>query len=232
MLAFPLKRHWENHGDGPLVATMTIDQCVIKHILADTGSSVNVLFMNTFTQMGISCNCVLPYAVPLFRFSGQTTKSKGKITLPVSVNDTAHMVEFFIVAVSSPYNCIMGCSALDQFHARISIADLFMEFPLGKEVYVIYGDQKATQEYYFATVKEVEKAEDFAEHDSILKLETDGEYELFVLDNLQLDRIVHIGRNLPIDLRMRLSELLVEFKDIFAWSSFDLGIIPRYIVEH
>lgn len=96
--------------DDPLVVTMTIDQCVVKRILVDTGSSVNVLFKNTFNQVEISWDRVLPYTTPWL--IGQTTKSEGKIILPVSINDTAHMVEFFIVSVSSSYNCIMGCSAL------------------------------------------------------------------------------------------------------------------------
>lgn len=107
-----------------------------------------------------------------------------------------------------------------------------MEISTGKEIYVFYGDQKVAQECYFTTVKEEDKAEDSAEHDSTPKFEPYGEYELFVLDNLQPDHIVHIGRNLPIDLRMRLAELLVEYKYIFAWSSSDLGIIARQILEH
>lgn len=79
----------------------------------DTGSFVNVLFKNTFSQMGISWDCVFLYVAPLVGFSGQTTKSEGKITLPISVNDTICMVELLIVSISSPYNCIMGHSALN-----------------------------------------------------------------------------------------------------------------------
>lgn len=149
-----------------------------------TGSSVNILFKNTFNDIGILWDCVLPYAALLVGFSGQTIESKEKISLPVSVNDITDMVEFFIVFVSSPYNCIMGRSALNKFQACISIADLFMEILMGEEVYIIYGDQKAAQECSFDIVKEVEKAEDYVEHDSILKLEPNGEFELFVFYNL------------------------------------------------
>lgn len=93
---------------------MTIDQCVVKHILVDTGSFINSFFTNNFNQMGISWNHVLPYAALLVGFFGQTT-SEGEITLPVSVNDTADIVEFLIVPVSSPYNCIIGYSANFMF---------------------------------------------------------------------------------------------------------------------
>ncbi|KAI5658790.1 hypothetical protein M9H77_27583 [Catharanthus roseus] len=143
-----------------------------------------------------------------------------------------HGHEFLIVSVPSPYNCIMGRSTLNQFHARISTADLSMEIPKGAEVYVIYGDQNASKERYFATVKEVEKIEDSIENNSIPKLQPEGEYELFILDNLHPDYTVRIGRNLPMNLRMNLAELLDEYKEIFAWSSSDLGTLPRHIAEH
>lgn len=88
------------------------------------------------------------------------------------------------------------------------------EIPRGEEVHTIYGDQKAAQECYFATVKEMEKEEESVEQSTIPKLEPEDEYELFVLDQLKPNQKVHIRRNLPIDLRMKLSELLDEYKHI------------------
>lgn len=82
------------HGGDSLVVTMTIDQCVVKCILVYTGSSVNILFKDTFTQMDISWEKLLPYAAPLVGFIGKAVKFVGKITLPVSIGDTAHMIEF------------------------------------------------------------------------------------------------------------------------------------------
>lgn len=104
------KRQRDINGDDPLFVTMTIDQCVVKCISVDTGSFVNVFFKNTFNQIGVSCDQVLPYATPLIGFSGQTTKYKGKITLSISINNTTQVVEFLIVFVSSLYNSIMGRS--------------------------------------------------------------------------------------------------------------------------
>ncbi|KAI5654663.1 hypothetical protein M9H77_31850 [Catharanthus roseus] len=57
---------------------MTIDQCVVKHILVDTGSFINSFFTNNFNQMGISWNHVLPYAALLVGFFGQTTNNKAE----------------------------------------------------------------------------------------------------------------------------------------------------------
>lgn len=111
------KKSQENHGDDPLVVTMTIDQCIVKCILVDTRSSVNVLSKSTFNQIRIPWDRVLPYATLLVGFASQTTKSDGKMSLLVSVQDTANMVKFLIMSVPSLDNSIMGRSSLNQFQA-------------------------------------------------------------------------------------------------------------------
>lgn len=59
-----------------------------------------------------------------------------------------------------------------------------MEVLIGEEVQVIYVDQKAVQECYFATVKNVERIEEeFEGQSKTPKIEPDGEFELFVLDD-------------------------------------------------
>ncbi|KAI5652693.1 hypothetical protein M9H77_29880 [Catharanthus roseus] len=54
---------------------------------------------------------------------------------------------------------------------------------------MIYGDQKAAQEYYFSTVQEVEMEEESMEDNKMPKLEPDGEYESFVLDQLKPEKM-------------------------------------------
>ncbi|KAI5650306.1 hypothetical protein M9H77_36311 [Catharanthus roseus] len=153
----------------------------------------------------------------------------AKMLSPPEKRNKAKFCQFY---KDHGHNTKQSTLKYNQFHARISTANLSMEIPMGTEVYVIYGYQKVVQECYFTTVKEIEKAEDSIEHNLILKLELEGEYELFILDNVQPDHTRHIRHNLLIDLRINLAELLVEYKDIFAWSSSDLGIIPWHIVEH
>lgn len=55
---------------------------------------------------------------------------------------------------------------------------------------------------------------------------------MFVLYQLKPDHTVRIRHNLSIDLWLQLAKILVEYKDIFACSSSDLGITPRRIAEH
>lgn len=79
------KRSREGPFDDPLVVTMSIDHCMVKHILIDTGSSANIHFKNTFLQMEVSWSQVMPYIIPLVGFTGRTIYSEGKICLPVNV---------------------------------------------------------------------------------------------------------------------------------------------------
>lgn len=60
---------------------------------------------------------------------------------------------------SIPYNCILGRPTLNQLQAKVSAYDLSMKVPSGTDVQMIYCDHKAAQEYYFATVKAVERVE-------------------------------------------------------------------------
>lgn len=46
------------------------------------------------------------------------------------------------------------------------------------------------------------------------------------------EQTMKIGKHLLINLRMQLAKILVEYKDIFAWSSSNIGMVPREITEH
>ncbi|KAI5661846.1 hypothetical protein M9H77_21169 [Catharanthus roseus] len=82
------KRARDGHNNDPLVITMTIDQCLVKRILVDTGSSVNVLFKDTLMRMDIPWSRVMSYKVPIVGFTGKTIKLEGKVTLQVAIGDT------------------------------------------------------------------------------------------------------------------------------------------------
>ncbi|KAI5678272.1 hypothetical protein M9H77_09222 [Catharanthus roseus] len=67
-----------------------------------------------------------------------------------------------------------------------------MDIPIGQEIYTIYGYQKAAQECYFGTVQEVER-----EEESI-------DAKLIVLGQLKPEQTVRVGREFPVDLRIKL----------------------------
>lgn len=105
------KRARDTHNDYPLIITMTIDQFLVKRILVDTGSLVNVIFKDTFKQIDILWSRVLSYEAFFGQFHRTYPQVRRQDYPTSSIGDTAHMIELLIV--SSLYNCIMGRLALN-----------------------------------------------------------------------------------------------------------------------
>ncbi|XP_074293484.1 uncharacterized protein LOC141620538 [Silene latifolia] len=71
----------EHHHDA-LIITLSIGNCLVKKILVDTGSSVNLIMLETLKNMGFSEKDLVQKAVPLVGFSGETKQSLGEIVIP------------------------------------------------------------------------------------------------------------------------------------------------------
>ncbi|XP_074296944.1 uncharacterized protein LOC141627610 [Silene latifolia] len=71
----------EQHHDA-LIITLPIGNCKVKKILVDTGSSVNLIMMETLKGMGFTEKDLTKKAIPLVGFSGETKHSLGEIIIP------------------------------------------------------------------------------------------------------------------------------------------------------
>ena len=65
------------------MVTITIANFSVKRVLIDTGSSLDILFVETFNQLGISRDRLRPVTTPLVGFKGSTIKPLRIIELPV-----------------------------------------------------------------------------------------------------------------------------------------------------
>ncbi|XP_010243719.1 PREDICTED: uncharacterized protein LOC104587707 [Nelumbo nucifera] len=87
--------------DNTLVVSTIITYFVVKRILVDNGSSVDILFYEAFEKMKIAPERLQPTDVPLVGFSNNVVKPEGKITLPVTVGTElqqgTRMTEFLLV---------------------------------------------------------------------------------------------------------------------------------------
>ncbi|XP_019178297.1 PREDICTED: uncharacterized protein LOC109173512 [Ipomoea nil] len=73
-----------SHRDA-LVIAMDVNGVVVRRILVDTGSSVNVLYLETFAKMGLTREQLNPVKTPLAGFTGDSVEAEGSIILPVEV---------------------------------------------------------------------------------------------------------------------------------------------------
>ena len=110
-----------------LVLTLLVGGFDVRRVLVDLGSSVDLLQMSVYKQMGYS-----PFALEnlgrfLFGFNGDMTTFLGDILLPVQAGPITLNVQFLMADDLSPYNAIMGRAWLRRmkvihftYHQRVS----------------------------------------------------------------------------------------------------------------
>ncbi|XP_074278362.1 uncharacterized protein LOC141601953 [Silene latifolia] len=83
----------EQHHDA-LIITLPIGNCEVKKILVDTGSSVNLIMLETLKGMGFTEKDLAKKAVPLVGFSGETKHSLGEIVIPTYVGGVNKQIRY------------------------------------------------------------------------------------------------------------------------------------------
>nr|GMD34255.1 uncharacterized protein LOC109156529 [Ipomoea batatas] len=105
-------------GAGPhrdaLVIAMDIVDTVVRRILVDTSSSVNVLYLDTFKKLRLDRDVLRPVMTPLMGFTGYSIEAEGSIKLLVELGtypDVKIMeMEFVVVQLECSHNAILGRS--------------------------------------------------------------------------------------------------------------------------
>ena len=139
------------HSD-PLVMEMQIANMIVKRVLVETGSSVNILYKSSLERMGLSSKDLEHCNQTIHEFSGEGMTPSGMIRLPITARtfplSRTVLVNFIVVDFPSVYNVVMGRPILVELRAVVSIHHLMIKFPTTKEVGTLQGDQRTTHEYY------------------------------------------------------------------------------------
>ncbi|XP_026439781.1 uncharacterized protein LOC113338616 [Papaver somniferum] len=142
-----------NHND-PLVVTMDIAlaECegeeerpktlpwAMPKILIDGGSFVEILFYETFKQMGLRDDCLIPSTYNIFGFKGSSTRPRGGVTLEIWVGKILTLTTFCVVDVLSPYTTIVGRSWVYGIKRVTSTYHQRLRLPTPDGVAEIIGD--------------------------------------------------------------------------------------------
>ncbi|VFQ77910.1 unnamed protein product [Cuscuta campestris] len=194
----------EDHND-PLVVTMDINGVDVARVLVDTGSSVNILYLETFQKLRLCRTQLEPLKTPLSGFTGDTVEAEGSIVLPVELGSGEKTVwkrmRFIVVDIKCVHNAILGRPGINKVGAVISMPHLCMKFHTPGGVGEVRGDQRNARECYARAVK-------------------------------KMTMMVRIGANLPKDLKAEITRVLQEYAGIFAWSVADMPGIDRSIICH
>ncbi|VFQ67130.1 unnamed protein product [Cuscuta campestris] len=202
----------EDHSD-PLVITMDMGGVDVSRVLVDTGSSVNVLYLEAFEKLKLCRTRLEPLKTPMSGFIGDSIEAEGTILLTVELGTGDKVVQkqmrFVVVNIKCVHNAIVGRPVINKVRGIISMAHLCMKF------YTPGG-----------IGQEVEKEEDR------MGLEPGEETEEIVPRETFPEKMVRIGQDLPEGLREEIISVLREYADIFSWSVADLPGIDRSIICH
>ncbi|XP_026383819.1 uncharacterized protein LOC113279319 [Papaver somniferum] len=135
----------EDHND-PLVLTFPVSGCNIKKVLIDGGSSVNVLFYDTFKHMELNYEQLMSSYYTIYGFNSAPTKPLGDIFLEVKAGPMKVSTQFSVVDTPSPYNVIIGRRWVHKIKGVEATYHKYLRFPTPEGVIEIKGDQVTVRE--------------------------------------------------------------------------------------
>ena len=94
--------------DYALVVTARINGFIVKRVLIDQGSGVEVMYPNLYKGLGLKKDDLSKYDTPLMGFDGRMVILEGQILLPMNMEGKETMVTFIVVTLFSPYTAILG----------------------------------------------------------------------------------------------------------------------------
>ncbi|XP_074303813.1 uncharacterized protein LOC141638308 [Silene latifolia] len=146
------KRH-----DDALTITLSIGNCTVRKALVDTGSSVNLIMLETLKTMGFDKENLVKKSVPLVGFSGETAHSIGEITIPTYIEGVNKLVRYLIIEGPTTYNVILGRPCLHQMKAVPSTYHQCLKFPTPWGTVTVKGDQEESRNCYTQALKATTK---------------------------------------------------------------------------
>ncbi|VFQ98350.1 unnamed protein product [Cuscuta campestris] len=229
----------EDHND-PLAITMDMGGVDVSRVLVDTGSSVNVLYLEAFEKLKRCRTRLEPLKTPLSGFTGDSVEAEGSILLTCELGTGDKIVQkqmrFVVVNIKCVHKAILGRPEINKVRGIISMAHLCMNFYTPGSIGQVRGDQKKARSCYLEAVKKMTKAFErvtlVSQEEERSKLEPGDETEQIVLREAFPERMVRIGRDLPRGLREEIISVLREYADIFAWSVADMPGIDRSVICH
>ena len=102
-----LKRTIQPHNDA-LVITARINEFLVKTVVIDQGSGVDVMYLDLFKGLGLKNQDLAKYDSLLVFFYEKVMIPQGQISLPVSMEGKEVIVTFIVVNLFSPYMVILG----------------------------------------------------------------------------------------------------------------------------
>ncbi|XP_019189544.1 PREDICTED: uncharacterized protein LOC109183972 [Ipomoea nil] len=223
---------------------MDVNGVVVQRILVDTESSVNVLYLETFTKMGLTREQLNPFKTPLAGFTSDSVEAEGSITLPVEIGSYPDVqkldMKFIVVDVTCSHNAILGRPGLEDLGALISTEHLCLKFRTSSGIGTVRCDRIVARDCYLQACRGMGKREmqvhEITERPlkkvMIPRPEPAVELEEIEIDPRRPERRVQIGIGLPEEIREGVIKVLRENRLVFAWGPEDMPGVDGSIIAH
>ena len=153
---------WVHHPhNDPLVITTTIGNMNVHWTLVDNASSVDILYLGAYEQMGLWQHQLTPTLTLLYRFTGDNLTLIGYIKLAMKMGTypqiSTVMANFLVVDYPSLFHAVLRRPILKEIRAVTSIHHLFMKFPTPNGIGQVQGYQSNVRKCYNRSIRTTEK---------------------------------------------------------------------------
>ncbi|VFQ90193.1 unnamed protein product [Cuscuta campestris] len=197
-----------------LVVKCEINEVVIHRSYIDNGSSVNIMYVKTFDELGLKKELLRRVRTPLSGFTGDIIDSEGLIEVMVTFGDGEH---------------------------KRTIPVEFMVFPTVSGVGVCRGNQRIARLCYQKQTKKMD-AQDLRvdsiattllkEEEGRPRAEPAEETEDVVIMEDQQEKKIKLDINIGAELRSKIIQVLKENFVVFAWSVEDMPGVSKSLITH
>ena len=235
--------------DDPMVISIEVAEYGIGKVLVDQGSSVNILYWKTFQKMNLSEDLIVPYNEQIVGFSGERVDTRGYVDLRTRIGSRKDgrevRVRFLLVEANTSYNVLLGRPCLNAFGAIVSTLHLAMKFPSDKgTICTVHADQQVARQCYVAGLRIRPHSRPRKQHRSEVamtdldprtntedRLQPEGETKEILIGS-QPGQFTKIGGALSVEEEELLGAVILESKDLFAWSSADMSGVHPDVMSH
>ncbi|TXG60521.1 hypothetical protein EZV62_015094 [Acer yangbiense] len=193
----------------------------VLRVMIENGSSADILSARVYDELQLDRKDLEPFHVPLKGFGGVEVRSLGTVKLPVRF--ARAITSTHALKIKFPTEFGVGELKGSQEMARRANLSIFKD-KTGMETLSIFEVNEEVQEDNPETFELDPRDKTSREKEELT--------ESIVLNKAEPDKTVKIGARLTERVKRDVTNLLKEYKDIFAWSHEDMPGIERSVISH
>nr|CAD39935.2 OSJNBa0091C12.13 [Oryza sativa Japonica Group]CAD40163.2 OSJNBa0061A09.2 [Oryza sativa Japonica Group] len=194
----------ENRHLKPLYVNGYVNGKPMSKMMVDGGAAVNLMPYATFRKLGRNAEDLIKTNMVLKDYGGNPSETKGVLNVELTVSSKTIPTTFFVIDGKGSYSLLLGRDWIDANCCIPSTMHQCLIQWQGDKIEIVPADSQ-------------------------LKMESPSYYFEGIVEGSNVynkDTVDHL------DDKTKLTELLKEFKDCFAWEYYKMPGLSRSIVEH